>query len=145
VGKKEEGLRARLRAWSLFVDNDKTFREHDIDVDRDHISMVLATAVCSDHSWLFFGVHKEAIYVSIHMYDKDKFNGELMVHDESTKYIVGKFTRDYSEFIYGNKPMPNEIMRIVSGDKLVDFLCEMFSNKNQLPVSNIVEFKRVRK
>jgi hypothetical protein len=144
VGNRDDGLRARLQAWSLFMDNDRTFNAHEINPSKDDIRTVLSTAICSQHKWLFFGLHKDAIYVSIYSYDKIKFKGDLIVDDETTKYIVGKFTRDHNDFLLGNKPMPNEIMRVVSGDKLVDHLCDIFSNKNQIEASNILQFKKVK-
>lgn len=142
VAKRDDGLRARLTAWSLFMDNDRTFEAHDIDASKDDIKTVLSVAICSQQRWLFFGLHKDAIYISIDTYDKKKNNGNLVVDDETTRYIVGRFTRDHNEFLLGNKPMPNEIMRVVTGDKLVDHLCDIFNNKNMIKQSNIIQFKR---
>jgi hypothetical protein len=142
VGSREDGLRARLAAWSLFMDNDRTFKTANIDPNRDDIQAVLNAAICSKHKWVIFGLHEQAIYISIHLYDKTKYDGDLVVDDETTKYIVGRFTKDYNEFLLGGKPLPNEIMRVVSGDKLVEHLCDILTSKHNTVKTNVIQFKR---
>lgn len=142
MGKREDGLRARLAAWSLFMDNDRTFKTANINPNKDDIQSVLNAAICSKHKWVIFGLHEQAIYISISMYDTTKYNGTLVVDDETTKYIVGRFHKDYNEFLLGGKPLPNEIMRVVAGDKLVDHLCDILSDKNHTVKTNVIQFKR---
>lgn len=145
MGKREDGLRARLTAWSLFVDNDKTFKEYEVNPTRDEISRVLSVALLSPYDRVYLGIHKEALYVSLWSYDEKKYDGKIVVDDDSTKYIVGRFLADYNLSLSGFKPLPTEIMKMVSGDKLLDVLIDMLNGTQTVPkVISMAEFRKAK-
>lgn len=145
MGKREDGLRARLTAWSLFVDNDSTFKQYQVNPTRDEISKVLGVALLSPYDRVYLGIHKEALYVSLWSYDKEKHGGNIVVDDDTTKYVVGRFTSDYNLALAGFKPLPTEIMKLVGGDKLVDVLIDMLNGTQTTPkVISMAEFRKAK-